>query len=312
MAPLTNSGARVVDPILTNHSRGYSHPERVGRVLFPVVPVPVRGFKRIEFSKESFLRYNTRRAPGAATKSMTFGYEGLPASISQYALNATVPREHVQEAAAGPGIDLQMEAVSAVQDVISLDEECEQAELALDASKYDAANKITLAGNDQWSDPDSDPKAVINDGKEAVRKKIGRDANTLVLPPAGFRALDDHPKLLEKLKYTSSDSITTAILARYFDVETVVVGRAVYAATPESDFTDVWGDKAVLAYVAPAGARSVRVPSFGYTYQLTGHPFVEPMRWDPDTKSWVAGVTDERSAELVGAEAGYLISDLVA
>lgn len=313
MAPLNTSSARVVDPILTNHARGYAHPERVGRMLFPVVTVPVRGFKRIEFNKASFVKYNTRRAPGADTKRVNFGFEGLPASLNQYALDAVVPREHVQEAEAGPGINLQTEAVDSVLDVMTLDEEVEQANLATDATKYAASNKVTLSGDDQWDDPDSDPKEVINDGKEAVRKKIGRDPNTLVITSPTFRALDDHPKLLEKTKYTSSDSVTEEILARYFNVDKVVVARGIYAESEDAeDFQDIWGNAAVLAYVAPEGRRSARVPSYGYTYQLAGHSFVEPMAWERNSKSWIAGVTDERSAELVGADAGFLLSDVVA
>jgi len=309
--PLTTSGARVVDPILTNHARGYAHPERISHVLFPRVDVPVRGFKRIEFNKESFRLYNTRRAPGTRTKEIVFGFEGKPASLDQYALDAIVPREHVQEAERGPGIDLQMEAVSVVQDVMSLDAEVQAATLATTAANYAASNKVTLAGADQWSHAASKPKDVINEGKEAVRKKIGRDPNTLVLSAGGFRALDDHPAILEKIKYTSSESVTEDLLKRYFQVDRVAVARSVYTEN-DDDFLDAWGNFAVLAYVPQGGRQSVRVPSFGYTYQLSGHPFVEPMAWDRGRKSWVAGVTDERSPELVGAEAGYLISDLIA
>lgn len=310
-SPLTLTGARVVDPILTNHARGYSHPDRIAHVLFPRVSVPVRGFKRIEFGKESFRLYSTRRAPGARTKEIVFGYEGKPASLDQYALDAIVPREHVQEAERGPGINLQMEAVSVVQDVMSLDAEVQAATLATNASNYSAGNKETLSGTDQWDHASSKPKVVINEAKEAVRKKIGREPNTLVLGPGAYRALDDHPAILDKIKYTSSESISLDLLKRYFQVDEVVVGRSIFVEGDESEFTDVWGNYAVLAYVPRGGAASVRVPSYGYTYQLDGHPFAEPMAFDRNRKSWVAGVTDERSPELVGAEAGFLFSSVV-
>lgn len=311
MSPLTNSSARVVDPVLSQFARGYVQAGMIGRILFPRAYVPVRGFKRVEFGKEGFRLYNTRRAPGTATKRLVFGYDGDPAKLYQHALDGVVPREHVDEAAAGPGIDLQMEASRVVLDAMQLDEEVSQATLATTAANYAAENKVTLAGNDQWDDPDSDPKAVIKDGKEAVRKKIGRDPNVLVISKPAFNALDDHPKLLEKTKYTSSDSVTVELLARYFGVDKVAIGEAVYAASNESAFTDVWGNFAVLAYVPQGGQQSVRVPSYGYTYSLAGHPFVEQTRYDADSKSWINGVTDERSAELVGAEAGFLISSVL-
>jgi len=312
MAPLNNASARVVDPVLSQFARGYQQAGLIGRVLFPRAFVPVRGFKRVEFGKEGFRLYNTRRAPGTATKRLVFGYDGKPASLDQHGLDGVVPREHVGEAAAGPGIDLQQEASRVVLDAMQLDEEVSQAALATTAGNYAAANKVTLAGSDQWSHADSKPKDAVKEGKEAVRSKIGRNPNVMVISKPIFNALDDHPALLDKLKYTSGASITTDILARYFDVDKVVVGEAVYTDGDETSFTDVWGNFCVLAYVPQGGQPSVRVPSYGYTYTLAGHPFVEQTRWDADAKSWINGVTDERSAELVGAEAGYLMSSVIA
>lgn len=311
MAPLNLASARVVDPVLTQFARGYSQANLVGRLLFPRASVPVRGFKTIQFGKESFRLYNTRRAPGTATKRIVFGYDGLPAKLNQHALDAVVPREHVGEAAEVPGIDLQQEAVRVVQDVMQLDEEVDQATLATTAANYASSNKESLSGTDQWDDPDSDPKETVKAAKEAVRQKIGRDPNVMLMSKPIFNALDDHPKLLEKTKYTSSDSITVEMLARYFNLSKVAVGDAVYTTGDETGFTDVWGNYVVLAYVPQAGEQSVRVPSYGYTYTLTGNPFVEQTRFDPDTKSWINGVSDERSAELVGAEAGFLISNVL-
>ena len=51
----------------------------------------------------------------------------------------------------------------------------------------------------------------------------------------------------------------------------------------------------------------MRLPSFGYTYQLRSHPFVEGVRWDGDIRSWKNNVFDEYSPEIVGADAGVLI-----
>ena len=45
--------ARVVDPILSEHARGYSNPRFVGSVLFPTVSMPTRAAKRIEFDRSS-------------------------------------------------------------------------------------------------------------------------------------------------------------------------------------------------------------------------------------------------------------------
>lgn len=312
MAPLNLSRARIVDPVLTQYARGYVQANFVGRELFPRAPVPVRGFKTIQFGKESFRAYNTRRAPGTDTKRIVFGYDGVPANLEQHALNAVVPREHIEEANAVPGINLQMEASRVVLDVMALAEEMAQAALATNAANYAGTNKVTLSGSDQWTNANSKPKDHIKAAKEAVRGQIGRDPNVLVLSKPVFNALDDHPALLEKTKYTSADSITTAMLARYFGVDKVVVGDGVFASGANDAFSDIWGKFAVLAYVPQGAQQSVRLPSYGYTYTLANHPFVEQSYYEEDTKSWINGVTDERCSVQVGAAAGYLLSAVVA
>ena len=54
------------------------------------------------------------------------------------------------------------------------------------------------------------------------------------------------------------------------------------------------------------------LPSYGYTYRLNGHPTASEMWYDRDLKSWKSDVTFARSAEIVGADSGYLISAAVA
>jgi len=308
--PLSTSEARVVDPILTNHARGYIHPNRVAHLLFPHIPVTVRGGRRIEFNKESFKLYQTLRAPGADRKKVQFGFLGKKFALEQHNLVGLLPTEVRQEAAVVPGIDMGRQAVESVQDIISLGKEHQAATLARDAATYDANHKVTLAGTDQWDDPASDPKADVKVAREAIRGSIGMEPNTMILGPKVYRHLDDHPKLLEKFKYTSSESVTTAMLARYFDIEKVEVGKAIYA-DDNDDFVDVWGLDVVLAFVAPQGAQRQQAPSYGYTYQLQGHPAVAPAEWEKDNKSWEWDVTDEYSPEVVGAEAGFLIQSAV-
>ena len=144
-----------------------------------------------------------------------------------------------------------------------------------------------------------------------MRRSIGRYPNTLVLGPSGFNALDDHQALAEKFKYTSSESITTAMLAKYFDIENVVVGKAVALAEGASDddlADDVWGNDAVLAYV-PKG-NNFMVPAFGYTYRLSGYPLVEQPYYERNRKSWVYPLTEEYRPYVTGAEGGFLLKDV--
>jgi len=306
---MNTSQARVIDPVLSNHARGYRHAGRVGHFLFPYVHIPVRGVKRLEFGKESFRLYKTARAPGGATKRVQFGYQGKSVVLEQHSLEGQVPFEHQEDASMVPGIDIAASSVNLVMSSISLYVEHLQATAATNPANYSVTHREQLVGAAKWDDPLSKPKDQIKSARETVRKTIGVYPNTLVLSPGAFNALDDHPAIVDKFKYTSSDSITTEMLANYFKIPTVAVAESVYA-DPNDAFQDVWGNTAVLAYVPPTG-QSWEVPSYGYTYRLQGVPYVEQPYSDRNAKSWIYPVTDEYSPELVGAEAGFLFTDVV-
>ena len=304
----TTAQARVVDPVLSNVAQGYKHVEHVGSILFPRVPVFVRGGQIIEFGRESFRRYNARRSPGAATKRVEFGHLGKPYALFQDALEGKVPREHMDDASQVPGIDLGSRAVNGVMSIMSLGLEIEQASIATDANNYDANHKVALVGNQVWTDQaNSDPIGDIDTGREAIRASVGLYPNTALLSAKAFTAAKKHPAVLDRFKFTSSDSVTPAMLANLWDIERVVVGKAVVFEDDDSA-TDVWSNGVVLAYTS-LGSIGAEEPSYGYTYTLNGHPLSEPTYWDSNAKSWIYPITYERAPVLSGITAGYLIEN---
>lgn len=312
MSAMNSRQAQVIDPILSTQSRGYSNPEFIGTKLLPYADLPERSMKVIRFGKDSFRRYiDTRRAPGAPVKRVQFGYEADPVALKQEALEALVPDE-IGQGAKVPGIDLAAISIATSQDIIALGREVEIATLVRDASKYDNNHKITLAGSDKWTDPASDPAADVKAAREAVRRSIGRYPNVLTLGPDVFNAASEHPKVVERYKYTSPESVTAALLARYFDVDEVLVGKAVALPDTAADTAladDVWGKDAILTY-RPSGS-SLLVPAYGYTYRLVGYPMVEQPYYERHIKSWVYPLTEEYRPYVTGVEAGFLIKDAV-
>lgn len=313
MPQMSNSQARIIDPVLTSIAQGYKNAEFVGGALFPTVPVPQRGGKITQFGKEDFMLYNTGRSPGQNTKRVSFGHQGQPYVLESHSLEGQLPIETMQEANAVPGIDMSKNTINATQNIIALRLEKQQADTARNAAAYGASNKVTLSGTSQWSDYSgtSDPVAVIEAGKEAVRKKIGKRANTAVIGAVVFAALKQHPKVVDRMKYTGRDVATPELLAALFGLDKVYIGDAVYA-DDQGNFTDVWGKDVVLAYTETGTLQEKGKPSYGYTYQLEGYAIVEEPYYDRNTKSWMFPVTDEVAPVIAGADAGYLIVNAVA
>ena len=311
MPQMNNSQARVVDPVLTSVAQGYKNNAFVGGALFPTVPVSSRGGKIIQFGKEGFQLYATGRSPGANTKRITFGYEGKPYVLESHSLEGMLPIETLQEAQNVPGIDMSSTTISGVQDIFALRLEKQQADAARNQAAYGAGNKMTLSGASQWNDPDSDPVGDVETAKEAIRQKTGKRPNVGVIGAAVFAVLKQHPKIIERTKYTGRDVPTKELLASFFGLDSMEVGDAVFS-DDAGGFSDVWGKDMVLAYTKTGTTKDRGEPSYGYTYQLAGYPLVEEPYFERNPKSWVFPVTDEVAPVVAGADAGYLIINAVA
>lgn len=302
------SQARVIDPVLTTHARGYKSTDRVGGVLFPTVDVTVRAGNVLEFGREGFILYNARRAPGADTKQIEFGYEGKPFNLVQDSLEGKVPREYADEAAAVPGIDLGLRSTNMVMNSLTLGLECEQAKIATDPANYEASHKKALSGTARWSSAEATPIDDIESARQVIRTACGLYPNALLLGPKVYAKLKNSKQIVDR--YRNTDVITAAMLAALFEIDQVVEGKAVVANEKTDKFEDVWGNYAVLAY-SPKQPNGAEEPSFGYTYTLKGNPYVEKPYWNPGKKSWVYGVTYERAPVLAGMSAGFLFSNVV-
>lgn len=312
MSQMTPGQARVVDPILTAVARGYRSPKAaVANVLFPIVTVGQRAGRIIAFGQDDFKLVNTARAPGANTKRVQFGYASDSYALVDHRLEGGVPVEVNDEALAVPGIDLQSNAVRRVQNVMALEREHKAATLARDASKYDAANKETLSGTSQWSHASSDPFTDIMEAKEVIRSKTGERPNVLTLGPKVLTAVRTHPKVLDRLSTaTDRPPATLQQLLALFELQQIVEGEAVYH--DGTQFQDVWGKDAILAFTTPASMQEMGSPNYGYTYQLTGRPQVEEGYYDENTNSWYYPTSDAYQPVFAGPSAGFIFKDAAA
>lgn len=122
-----------------------------------------------------------------------------------------------------------------------------------------------------WNLETSSP---INDiAAEVVRMAslTGFKPNTLVLSPYVFNALKNHFDVLDRVKYTETGIVTTALLASLFEVERVFVAWSVVnsAAKGAADsISFIMGKNALLCYSNPNP--SLRTPSAGYIFSWTG------------------------------------------
>jgi hypothetical protein len=134
----------------------------------------------------------------------------------------------------------------------------------------------------RWNDATSTPVEDMELAKETMLSTTGFLPNTLVLGYQVFRYLKQHPAIYNRLKYTTSENITVDILARFFDVDRVVVARSIVNTGNRNaagaavngtgggtdSFSFVHGKHALLMYVNPSP--SLLQPSAGYRFGWRG------------------------------------------
>ncbi|MBY0261213.1 MAG: major capsid protein [Phycisphaerales bacterium] len=317
MPQLSLAQARVINPVLTNIAQGIRQNDLIGQALFPTVPVSLRAGNIITFGREDFMQYSgLQRAPGAATRRVQFGYAGSPFALLDYSLEGSLPIETMQEGLAdakGFSIDGAAMAIAKVSNIMGLRLEIQQATLATTLGNYPASNRVTLSGTAQWNDYSgvSDPAAVVETGKEAIRTATGKRPNTMVLGPITFARLRQHPRIRDQYKYTDKSQITIAMLSEFFGIPNIYVGDAVQA-TDAGVLSDVWGKHAILAYTELGPLAAMGTPTFGYTYNLDGYPIVEEPYYERNPKTWYFPVTRSEAPVIAGSSAGYFIQNAVA
>jgi hypothetical protein len=301
---------RVADPVLSTLAQGYANPDLIGAELLPIVAHPKEGGFIPAFGKEAFQAYNTRRAPRGSFARVDLGMaDPIPFQMAEDGVEVPVDLREGEEAAGV--LDMEMAATAQASYILMRSHERAVAALASNGANY-AGNTAALAGNDRWdvyAHADSNPFADVENAKEAVRSKVGRYPNVLVLGAKVYAALKSHPVVVDRIKHTSAAVVTAQMLAGLFDVERVLVGRDVTASAAGA-FSDVWGKVALLAVVAPAGSRSLGTPAFGYTLRKTSYPTVRRY-FDEQTNSNVVQAQDILVPKILSPGAGYLYTTVI-
>ena len=295
---------RVQDPVLTNLAQGYHNLELVGEVLMPTVEIDKEAGKIPKFGRLAFrLPSTVRNLRGTSNRLDPEDITAIDVALEEHDVEYAIDYREENEAI----FSLRQFALNTTQDVIALGREKEVATLALDESKYDSGNKVTLSGTSKITSKQADIFAMFDTGIRAVKRAIGRKPNVCVIAGNVWAALKEHPAVIEKLKYSQVAIVTPEVFAKLIGIDTVKIGEAVYEES--NQLKDIWSDAIVLAYVAPRSTErkgTVYEPSYGYTIRRQGGLFVDTYK-ENGGKLEVIRTTDIHKPHLLGASAGYLI-----
>lgn len=307
----SGSGNVHVDDVLTQISIAWPNNGLVGNQLFPQVVVRKQSDKYYTFGREQWLpEANDLRAPGSVANEIP----GMKVSLDTYyaqehALQIAVTDEERENTDSPMSPD--QDGTELVTSKIMLGREIAMRDLVVATANYATTLVQTLAADAKWDNyagANSHPITHIRNAIRAMHALVFFEPNTILIPYLVMSYLQDHPDLIERIKYSERAILTPEIIAALLGVNQMTVitpGAGVGSGNNPAIMTTgyLWGDDVVLAYVPPRAG--LRTPAFGYEF-VWGYGGNTPQqvdRWREDPrKSDLIRVSRRYDLKLTGVE----------
>lgn len=298
---------------LENISIAYKNGDLIADRLCPEVPVQHESDSYYIFSRDSLTLPETARADGAEANQADFSLSTATYRVQEHALKKLVTDRSRENA--DPALDLDVMAVEHLTNLIKVRQELELASLVGSGTAW--ANTTSLTSTFAWSANTtlSDPLLFADSAATTIARTAGVLPNRCLINDPTFRAAKEHVSVVDRIKYTSAESVGETLLAKLFGVGELLVGRGVRNTGAEglADATAnsfIWTDLALFCYAEPSPG--LMKPSALYNFTLKqGNP-VSVKKWREDNLNGdMVEVSKmyQQVAPLSGA--GYLINDTV-
>ncbi|MGO8733465.1 MAG: hypothetical protein ACLQVM_11795 [Terriglobia bacterium] len=298
-----------VDEALTQISIAYRNQAFVAEDVMPVVPVMKKNDVFFKFSKQHFRSYKDAYAAGQRAQQIEVDLDARGFYMADgHALEDSITDDEREQA--DPGAQLEVEKTEKLTNIIALNEEIAFFSNVVNTTVISQNANLQSTPTSQWSDyVNSDPVAEVLKQRRAVQQQIGDFPNTMLISQPVLDTLANHPRILDRVKYTANgarNQLDEQDLARVFKVDKVLVSAALYQQSPEGEADNlgyIMGKNAMLFYRPPRPG--IRVPTFGYTFFWAKRSGV--LRWrELSLESDFIRVKKFYAQQVVAANAAYL------
>ncbi|MFN3270521.1 MAG: hypothetical protein ACK42G_08040, partial [Candidatus Kapaibacteriota bacterium] len=173
---------RLIDPILTSIAQEYRNPGFVGNHLFPVVTVNKRKGKIPVFGKQAFVERDTVRA--IRSKSNRISSNDIEyLDFEMIERDVEVALDYIEEEEMADFLEVERQATNELVDILLLGREKQIADYVQNPNNYPASMKMEITATNAFDDysKNVDPILKIREGLVAVRQKISRYPNVMVI-----------------------------------------------------------------------------------------------------------------------------------
>lgn len=318
--PLPSISDQHIDAYLTGLSVGFSQAETnfVADQAFPNVASQKKSDKLATYSRADLYRSSMElRAPGAESAGGGYRVSRDSFLIDVFALHQDVDDQTVA------GADNPYAPVEdATRFLVQQEKLKKEVTFATDffaSSKWTggtSADPTAASLSAAWDDPSSTPIEDLTEQGNSVLVKTGFLPNTLVVNYLGWTALKNHPDVVDRVKYTTSEPVTTQNVANLIGVDKVLVSKATRNTAAEglaASYSSILGNSALLVY--SASSPGLYQPSGGYTFTWAGYPGSADgrriKRFYLDANSaWRIEIESAFDLKLIDADLGVFITSV--
>jgi len=282
MAQPTNGDVHVNAP-LTNISIAYMQEATafIADRVFPNIPVTKQSDLYYMYDRGYFNRDEMReRAPGTESAGGSYRLSADdPYFARVYGFHHDIPDQ--RRAAADSVLAPDREATALVTQKALIKRETNWMGKYFGTGIWGQERAGHLTLNDAtnavfWNLDSSTPIENIRAAKSAILADTGMMPNTLVLGRAVLDALEDHPDIVDRIKYGQTMGgpaiVDTSALSSLFKIPNIVVSDAISNTANEGAAAVhgfISGNNALLTYAAPTPG--IMTPSAGYTFSWNGY-----------------------------------------
>lgn len=300
------------DRPLENISVAYKSERLIADRLAPRVPVVHESDTYFVYAKDSLTLPQTIRGNGASANEASWNISTSSYVLTQHALKGLVTdrdRSNADEA-----IRLDIDTTEYLTEKILMRKEIDLANIVTTAANW--ANATSLSSTLAWNQNTtlSNPIAYVDSACSVVASQSGKIPNTVVLNDPTFRAAKEHISIVDRIKYTSPDSVTDQILAKLFNVQQVLVAGGIQNTGQEGQADSmgwIWTDMAFVAYIEQNPG--LRKPSALYQFTKTefGNPY-KVKRWrEEEREGDFIEVSSLFQNKVVASDCAYIIVNTV-
>jgi len=231
---------------------------RVAGDFFPITETDHKSDKYHILDRNPFARGDAKpRGPNEESAGFEFTLSDDSFAVKEFALHTDVPAQTLANADPQARRLIEEARTRLVTENILLTHEVEWTTKYFTTGVW-GTDEVGGTAFPRWDDyANSDPVKDVDRARRAIIIDGGKVPNAILVGYDVWTALKNHPFFVDRIKHVSDQAISQDIVARFLEVDKLIVASAVKAtnavgAAATYDF--VLGKNALLAHVGPAGS----------------------------------------------------------